>query len=286
MDAATIHVQVKPKPFLKWAGGKTKLLPIMEPLFPGDFGTYFEPFLGAGAVFFHLANEGRIKHAFLSDINQDLVNAFMKVRNVPGDLVRHLEELKEDHCSDSYYEARLRFNSGFMTQTVRAAHFIYLNKTCFNGLYRVNSQGDFNSPFGCYKNPKICDEAMLHAVSQTLRRTSASVMPLDFAVTMKSAIKGDFIYLDPPYVPLSETENFTAYDAEGFALKEHERLAAAFRSADKRGVLLMATNHDTPLVRRLYAGFKLTKAQVQRSINSDASARKAGAPELIIRNYE
>ncbi|OHD22137.1 MAG: hypothetical protein A2Y38_10315, partial [Spirochaetes bacterium GWB1_59_5] len=208
------------------------------------------------------------------------------VRDCYKALVPHLEELKEEHCSDSYYEARLRFNSGFMVPQVRAAHFIYLNKTCFNGLYRVNSDGDFNSPFGCYKNPTICDEPMLRAVSETLKRTKAKISYLDFGVTMKEADEGDFIYMDPPYVPLSETENFTAYDAEGFALKEHERLAAAFRSADKRGVLLMATNHDTPLVRRLYAGFKFTAAQVQRSINSDASARKAGAPELIIRNYE
>lgn len=262
-------------PFLKWAGGKSQLLATIERRLPKHFNRYFEPFLGGGAVFFRLLPE----RALLSDINEELINCYRVVRDDVESLV---EELRR-HRNDRHHFYRIRAqNVATLSDVQRAARLIFLNKTCFNGLYRVNSKGQFNVPFGRYKNPRICDAANLLAVSRVL--CSASMVCAPFEVALIEAGKGDFVYLDPPYQPISATSKFTGYTRGAFGYEDQVRLAATFKDLHKRGCLLMLSNSDSPVVRDLYADFQAEVVHATRAINCKAD-RRGRIRELLIVNY-
>ncbi len=267
--------QGKASPFLKWAGGKGRLLAQFQPLFPQRYGRYFEPFVGAGAVFFHLNPE----EAHLSDVNFELVNAYQVIRDHVDALIATLSDYQHD--KDFYYALRAQ-DPETLSPVERAARIIYLNKTCFNGLYRVNRRGQFNVPFGDYKNPRILDEAGLRAAHAALQ--NVSVTHQGFDAVLAEAKSGDFVYFDPPYHPLSPTASFTSYAADDFGPEDQIRLAAVFRRLDAKGVKLMLSNSDTPFIRDLYEGFHIQQVWAPRAINRDASKRK-GVHEVVVTNY-
>lgn len=274
-----------PVPFLKWAGGKGQLLESLSRRYPRDFGTYHEPFVGGGAVFFHLWRTGRLKRkqARLADVNPDLVRTYLAVRDHVDELVARLTERHATHDEAHYYEARRSFNEDDLAPVDRAALVIYLNKTCFNGLFRVNSRGHFNVPVGRYVNPVICDEANLRACSAALQ--DAEIVEADFEAALTAVAAADFVYLDPPYVPITKTSYFTAYARDGFDFADQRRLAAGFRALHERGARVMLSNHETPELVELYEGFHVSRVPARRLINSRAERRDADVAEVIIRNY-
>jgi len=263
-------------PFLKAAGGKTALLPKILPRLPAKIKTYYEPFLGGGAVFFALAAESRFEHAVLGDANEEFAHAYTTLaRDVDG----VIRALKKHVYEETHYYAVRAQEPLKLSPSVRAARIIYLNKSCFNGLYRVNKKGKFNVPFGYYVNPTICDEENLRAVARVLRKAKPGA--LDFAKTVETANRGDVVYFDPPYVPASETANFTAYTAGGFGPEDQERLRNVAKKLAARGVYVLLSNSDTPLVRKLYTGFQIEEVQAPRRVNSKGSKR-GNVGELLI----
>lgn len=268
------------KPFLKWVGGKTALLPEILPRLPERISTYYEPFLGGGAVFFALASEPekRFKRAMLSDANIDLIDTYYALASNVEGVIKKLE--KHVYEEKHYYEVRSQDPEKLSDESA-AARFIYLNKTCFNGLFRVNKKGQFNVPFGRYTNPTICDEESLRSVSSVLRGQNVYLAKRDFEEAVSTASRGDAVYYDPPYCPLSDTANFTAYSAGGFGLAEQERLRDCFAQLDSRGVHVLLSNSDTPLVRKLYKGFKIEEVRAPRRVNSKAEKRGEVGEVLI-----
>ncbi len=264
------------RPFLKWAGGKGRLLSQYEPFLPAAIDTYYEPFLGGGAVFFHLA--GRVRRAVLGDINPELVNVYRCVRDEVEPLIRHLRDHQRWHCPDYYYTVRAR--QQLSTPVERAARLIYLNKTCYNGLYRENSQGHFNVPVGRYKNPAICDAYLLRQASTALQIAEIHTFSFDHLLE-RSLTPQDFIYFDPPYHPISPTSSFTGYSRYGFTGVDQERLAGLFRALAAQGLRLMLSNSDCELIRELYQGFELHPILAARAINSRAGSR-GKISELLI----
>ena len=265
---------------VKWAGGKSQLLKQFELFFPKKIDFYIEPFLGSGAVFFYIQRKYKPKKIILSDTNEELINAVIMVRDKVGTLIEHLKKHKEQHNKEYYYNRRA-LDSSALTDIERAARFIYLNKTCFNGLYRVNSKGKFNVPIGSYKNPGILKEDVLMAASKLLQDVKIKVMP--FENILDRATKDAFIYFDPPYCPLKKT-SFTTYTKEVFLEEEQKKLADVFKALDKKGCEVMLSNSDTKFVRDLYAGFNVCTVQAKRFINSKAEGR-GSINELVIRNY-
>ncbi|RMG92648.1 MAG: DNA adenine methylase [Chloroflexi bacterium] len=269
----------KAAPFLKWAGGKQRLLPQYEPYFPPRelTGRYFEPFVGSAAVFFHL----QPAHAVLADRNDKLIEVYEAVRDEVEAVIAALKPHRNE--SAYYYEVRAQ-DPCKLTRAERAARLIYLNKTCYNGLYRENSRGEFNVPFGRYKNPRICDEERLRLASQVLQGVSLQVA--DFEDVVSVAEEGDLVYFDPPYVPLSETSSFTAYHRLGFGEADQRRLADVVESLTERGCRVMLSNSSAPLVYELYDNgrFLLVPVQARRNINSKAD-RRGPVQELLILNY-
>lgn len=273
--------QGAPHPFLKWAGGKSKLVPELLARVPADVATYHEPFLGGGALFFALRSATlRPVHAVLSDVNYDLVTTYEVVRDDVRGLVRALGRHAKQHQArglDYYLEVRASVPK---SDVARAARLVYLNKTCFNGLWRVNKQGRFNVPMGRFRTPPtICDEENLYACSEALR--GAAVVCLDFREILPDCVPGDFVYLDPPYYPLSETSSFTAYAKEGFGPAEQRALADEVLALDLRGVDFLLSSPDCPAVRELYQGFKLEQVTMRRNINS-VSTRRGPVGELLV----
>ena len=266
------------RPFLKAVGGKTALLPEILPRLPAKIKTYYEPFLGGGAVFFALAAEKRFAQAVIGDMNEDFMCAYRALVMDFDGLVRTLK--KHVYDEKRYYEVRAERPEKLL-QSARAARLIYLNKTGFNGLYRVNRKGEFNVPFGRYTNPTICDEANLSAVAAVLRGTNTTLVSSDFEITVKKAKRGDVVYFDSPYCPASETANFTAYTSDGFGLTSQERLRDVAKKLIDRGVHVLLSNSDTPLVRKLYKGFKLEEVQAPRRVNSKGGKR-GNVGELLI----
>ncbi|MBV8086950.1 MAG: DNA adenine methylase [Chloroflexi bacterium] len=267
-------------PVVKWAGGKGQLLGQLEPFFPpsGAYNRYFEPFLGGGAVFFHL----QPPRAVLSDLNEELINVYEIIRDQLDELLASLRKHKTDEAY--YYWVRELPLNRKLTNVQRASRFIYLNKWCYNGLYRVNSKGQFNVPRGRYKTPpRIFDEQNLHNVSSLLNGAALSVAPYELAIA--KAGRGDFVYLDPPYQPLSATANFTRYTKDSFDEEDQIRLAQSLDDLDHRGGRFLLNNHDTPLQRRLYSRFNLDVATANRMINSRGDRRR-GTTELIVTNYD
>jgi DNA adenine methylase len=268
-----------PAPIVKWVGGKTKLLGELVGRSPHTYHRYFEPFLGGAAMFFRLGPAA----AVLSDTNEDLIGTYRAVRDDVEGVIRALGKHRAKHCETYYYDVRDRWNDrrASMTPADRAACFIYLNKTCFNGLWRVNRRGSFNVPAGRYENPTILDPAGLRASSEAL--CSALLEVASFESVLDDAKSGDFVYFDPPYDPVSVTSNFTSYTADSFGPEDQAKLAATFRELSSRGCAVMLSNSDTPLVRKLYAGFHVDRVMCARAINSKADARGAVA-EVIVTN--
>jgi DNA adenine methylase len=275
-------------PFVKWAGGKSQILSELDFMVPSQFDRYFEPFLGGGAMFFYISSKNIQFTSYLSDMNEELINAYRVVKDNVEGLIRlllHHEAEYNNSRHEFYY--RLRANIKLVTDVERAARFITLNKTCYNGLYRVNSKGIFNVPMGRYKNPMVCDSRNLRKVGTALRKYDAKIQALDYTDALLSAEEGDFIYLDPPYDPLSGTAYFTHYTHNGFTEQDQMKLAKVFATLNERKCKVLLSNSDTQLVRNLYKDFaKYTKElSVLRSINSKAS-RRMGHKELLIRNYD
>lgn len=260
---------VEARPFLKWAGGKTQLIPQLEDLLPRDIKTFYEPFIGGGSFFFHLANKRRFTRAVLNDWNPELVNAYRVVRDFVEELI---EQLALYEINKETFEELRKTDPNDLSPVRRAARTIFLNKTCFNGLYRLNKKGHFNAPWGSYKNPKVLNEAVLRNCSEALNRF-AVLHNKDFAETVKTAKFGDVVYFDPPYVPLNPTSNFLNYTSDGFSWTDQRRLALCFRELVDRGVAVIASNSDTPQVHELYEGFERHIVQARRSINSKGNKR-------------
>lgn len=265
---------------VKWAGGKKQLLEQFKPLFPEKINRYFEPFVGGGAVAFFVLKYYKPRQATISDINGELVNLYIVVKNKPDELIETLKKLKKLHSEETFYKIRAE-DPKLLCEVDMAGRFIYLNKTCFNGLYRVNSKGGFNVPSGKHTNPSILMEDDLREVSQLLK--NADIAKADFEEVLKHAQKGDFIYFDPPYYPLNKA-SFTKYAKGDFLEKEQEKLFEVFKELDKRGCLVMLSNSDTEFIKNLYKDFNIHFVRASRMINSKGSER-GKINEIVITNY-
>lgn len=269
--------EVKAVPFIKWVGGKRSLLAQIRPHLPEKFGRYFEPFLGGGALFFDL----RPERATLSDKNDRLVRAYWGVRHHVDEVVRLLSSYRYER---EFFEEMRRTDADSLGEAEAAAWFIYLNKTCFNGLYRVNGKGKFNVPFGRYKSPTICDEENLRAAARALSGSEIVCTCTDFEKAAREAERGDLVYFDPPYVPISKSSNFTGYTAGGFTKEDQERLRDVADLLRLRGVHVLISNSNAPLVRELYdeRRFTIVPISARRSVNATASGRGAITELLMV----
>lgn len=270
-------------PFLKWAGGKTQQLGELQSHIP-SFHTYYEPFVGGGALFFHLASSKSDFRAYLSDLNAELVNAYRVVKNNVEELICNLGKHETSYFRDPegfYYDLR---GARPISRIEKAARLVALNKTCYNGLYRVNSTGAFNVPMGRYRNPLICNLEQLRNASAALAKTKASIRTCGYAAALSNAGKGDFVYLDPPFVPLSRTSNFVNYTREGFNASDQGLLAKIYRNLHRKGCRVLLSNSDTKLARELYSEFNQFRIRVSRAISCKGDAR-TGFTELLVRNY-
>ncbi len=277
-------------PFIKWAGGKSRLISQIKNFIPKDFNNYFEPFVGSGALFFYMVKSFKIKREFcahLSDINSELINVYKTIKDNLMDLIQELQYNEIEYYKNPkrfYYKLRaenFEFNS-----IKKAARFITLNKTCYNGLYRVNKKDLFNVPIGKYINPKICDFQNLTKVNQIMNLTNTILEDYDYYNITLKIKENDFIYFDPPYHPLNETSKFTNYTSYGFDYNQQKRLANFFYELDKRKCKILLSNSDTTFVRDLYSSFteNIVSLKTLRSINSNSEKRKNHS-ELIIKNF-
>jgi len=276
------------KPFVKWAGGKRQLLPELLKCIPKKFNNYFEPFVGGGALFFELYNLGILenKEVYLFDINEELINSYKVIRDYLNELIEKLKEFKVKHNKEFYYQIReldRKEDYKNLDSITKAARFIYLNKTCFNGLYRVNKKGYFNVPMGSYKNPQIVDEENLLEISKALK--NVVIKHCDYKEILKYVKKNDFVYFDPPYYPLSDTANFTSYTQNNFLENEQIELFKTFKTLSNRGVFVLESNSDTDFIKNLYKNYKIEKVLANRAINSKANKR-GKITEILIRNYQ
>ncbi|MGB4971556.1 MAG: DNA adenine methylase [Cyclobacteriaceae bacterium] len=272
------------QPVLKWAGGKRQLLPEIRKSLPNpkSYNRYFEPFLGGGAVLFDL----QPKKAVVNDFNTEAINVYQIIKDDVNGLIEHLKTHKNE--SEYFYNIReLDRNVGFgeMPALVRASRIIYLNKTCYNGLFRVNSQGQFNVPFGRYKNPNIVNDVVLRAVSRYLNDNKVEILNTDFEKSLNSIKKNDFVYFDPPYDPVSDSSSFTGYTLNGFDKSEQERLKKLCDRLNDKGCKFLASNSATPFILDLYKNYQIVVVGATRSINSNASGR-GKIDEVLIKNYE
>ena len=280
------------KPFIKWVGGKRQLLDEISKYVPDNVDTYFEPFLGAGAVFFHLAPE----KAVLNDINTDLIELYEIIRDNPRDLIKELGKHKRNNSKEYYYDVRnWDRSSGYhlRTKVSKAARFIYMNKVGYNGLYRVNSSGQYNVPYGKYVNPKILDESLIENVSKYLNSNKITFTSLDFEKTVETAKKGDLIYFDPPYDPLTPTASFTAYQKDGFNRDDQIRLKLCSDDLVRRGAKVILSNSNTTFINELYSNknegaksdveyYVVHLVDAKRNINSKGDRRGAIKEVLIV----
>lgn len=277
------------KPFVKWVGGKGKLIPDLENFFPKKFNNYFEPFVGGGALFFYLTQSRSIPSASINDINPKLIITYNEIKNNPKKLILLLKkiELKYKKLSQEkqkifFYEIRGKYNKNNLDKLNTTAYLIFLNKTCFNGMYRENSKGEYNIPFGDQKNPTICDEENILAVSKCLKNTE--ITNLSFEKAVNKCKKGDFVYFDPPYYPINTTSNFTGYSKSTFGQKQQEKLADVFKKLAKRGCFVMLSNSNTTFIKDLYKNFHINYLDAARSINSKGSKR-GKIKEIVVTNY-
>lgn len=276
------------RPFLKWAGGKRQLLPEIKKNLPKNIGkaNYYEPFLGGGALLFEL----QPKKAIVNDSNSELINCYQVIKDSVEELIELLKVHKVRNCQEYYYEQReldrLQKKYSKLSKIEKAARIIYLNKTCYNGLFRVNSKGYFNVPFGRYKNPNILDEAVLRAVHSYLNKNTVTFLNTDFEQAVKDAKKGDFIYFDPPYDPVSDTASFTGYDINGFNKDEQRRLKQVFDQLNAKGCNVMLSNSATDFILELYQDYKKNIKIISATRNINSNAFKRGKiDEVLILNY-
>ena len=280
------QITVEPKPFVKWAGGKRQLLAELEKNFPKQFGTYFEPFLGGGAVLFDLlAKKPNIKCS-VSDLNSDLVLAYVTIRDKLGRLIESLENHSKNYHKDStnyYYEVRKQEPK---QQIEKVSRLIFLNRTCFNGLYRVNKKGQFNVPLGRYTNPNIVNKENLTAVNKILQSKTIKISCRGFEAVLDDAKKCDLVYFDPPYQPISSTANFTSYTHRDFTEDDLERLADLANQLSSKGCHVLLSNSNSKTVKNHFSGkhWSISKINVNRAINSNP-AKRTGHKEIIIKNY-
>ncbi|HHV35610.1 MAG TPA: DNA adenine methylase [Syntrophomonadaceae bacterium] len=270
-------------PVVKWVGGKRQIIDEITKYVPETFSTYYEPFLGGGAVLFEL----QPKKAVVNDINKELMNIYEVIKDNVEDLIDDLKRHKND--KDYFYKIREldrdRERYSILTSVQKASRIIYLNKTCFNGLFRVNKSGEFNAPFGNYKNPNIVNETTLRAVSAYFNKAKIRFSCQDFEDALKWSRKGAFVYLDPPYDPVSETASFTGYDKGGFDRDEQIRLKKTCDKLDKKGVKFLLSNSATDFIMDLYQGYKIEVIQAKRAINSKAD-RRGNVDEVLVMNFE
>lgn len=272
-------LQQETYPIVKWVGGKRQLMFELLKNMPENYNRYFEPFIGGGALFFELQPD----NAYISDLNEELINLYKVVRDNVEELITDLQ--KHDISKEYFIEIRnIDRTEEYKnwSNVKKASRFIYLNRTCFNGMYRVNSKGEFNVPFGHYKNPRILDENNLINCSNLLQRTE--IRHADFSEILKKVKKGDFVYFDPPYVPLSETSSFTSYTKDGFDLDMQFKLRDVCDELDSIGVKFLLSNSDTKLVNELYENYNIKKVFASRQINANADGR-GKITEVLVRNY-
>jgi DNA adenine methylase len=275
-------------PFVKWAGGKSQILSQLDSMIPSEFNEYHEPFLGGGAMFFHLVSNRNMRFsAHLSDINEELITTYNVVKDEVKELIQILRKYErgyKNNPSEFYYKLRDEIKLNNKVET--AARFITLNKTCYNGLYRVNRNGVFNVPMGRYKNPLICDASNLENISNAFRYSKTVIKISDYKDVLHRVKQDDFIYLDPPYHPISSTSNFTGYTDYGFDDKDQSELARIFVELDHKKCKVLLSNSDTQFIRTLYSdsSIYIKEVNVLRAINCNASKR-TGHKELLISNY-
>lgn len=272
-------------PLLKWAGGKRQLRSELTRRLPDRWGTYFEPFIGGGALLVELANTGRLEHAVIGDKNPELVNLYRVVKQDPDGLTHALADAKFRNDDESFRQLKAEFNALIGTRkrpVDRAALFVYLNKHSYNGLWRVNRKGQYNVPFGKHTRLSLPSYESIRKFSSMLR--DMTLMHADFEQIVRTAKHGDYVYFDPPYHPLSKTARFTDYTTGGFSFEDQERLAGVFRRLSKKGVRLMLSNSSTDEIYNLYDGFSIDIVPAKRFINCKGEKR-SGASELIITNY-
>ncbi len=280
------QIATTPKPFVKWAGGKRQLIPILNENLPKSFGTYYEPFLGGGALLFHILAERNAQKCSISDLNSDLVLTYTTIRDRINELISSLKSHDRNYQKDSksyYYSVR---GSNPRSEIEKTSRLLFLNRTCFNGLYRVNSKGKFNVPLGSYTNPNIVNEENLRSVSAILQSSKVTIKCRDFESVLRDVKKGDLVYFDPPYQPVSETANFTSYTNKNFTYEDLNRLAELCLKLDSKGCKVLLSNSDSKEVAEIFSDkpWKINKVQVNRSINSN-SKKRTGHFELLIKNY-
>ncbi len=277
------------RPFLKWAGGKRQLLPVLRRYIPPKYKTYFEPFIGAGAMFFDL----QPKKAIINDTNKELINCYQVIKDNPIELLEIIKEHKQNNEKIYYYLQRDldRNKTEFdkLSNVKKAARIIYLNKTCFNGLFRVNSQGQFNVPYGDNKNPLIAEDIVIMAISDYLNTNEIEILNQDFKDSVSKAKNGDFIYFDPPYDPVSDSSSFTGYDLNGFDKEEQIRLRDLCNNLVQKGCQVLISNSDTAFIREIYGDknyYKIDEVKASRNINSVGASRGKINELLIFSNYD
>jgi len=270
-------------PVLKWVGGKRQLIDTFSPLLPKRITSYCEPFVGGGALLFYL----QPSVAIINDINIELIGVYKVIRDNVDELIEELKKYKNE--ADFFYSIRDwdrdREKYETLSNIEKAARILYLNKTCYNGLYRVNNAGEFNSPFGHYRNPNIINEPVLRAVSAYFNGTKVIFSSRDYALVLSEVKKGTFVYLDPPYDPVSDTSSFTGYTKSGFSKEEQIRLRECCDELDNRGVKFMLSNSATPFIMEQYSDYNITVVHAKRAINSVGSKR-GDVDEIVVRNYE
>ncbi len=269
------------RPFLKWAGGKRQLVPELLKYVPDTYSRYYEPFIGGGALLLTLQPET----ATISDRNSELINCYQIVKDSVDDLIQNLQQHRNE--KDYFYEVRSwdrQTEFANKTAAQRAARIIFLNKTCYNGLFRVNSKGQFNAPFGRYKNPTIADKTVLRRVSAYLNRANVTIYQADFAMAVANAGKGDFVYFDPPYDPVSTTASFTGYYRNGFNRTEQQRLKAVVDDLTVCGCKVLLSNAYTEFIQDLYQDYRCVRVSATRAINSNATKR-GKVDEILVMNY-
>lgn len=270
-------------PVLKWVGGKRQLLDTLTPLLPKRITSYCEPFVGGGALLFNM----QPNCAYINDINEELIRVYSVIKNDVEPLIVALQEYKNE--ADFFYSVRDwdrdRIKYASLSDIEKAARILYLNKTCYNGLFRVNNSGEFNSPFGNYRNPNIVNAPTLRAVSSYLNSATVTLTSMDYAQVLETLPRGTFVYLDPPYDPVSDTASFTGYSKGGFSRDEQIRLRECCDALTKRGLKFMLSNSSTDFIREQYAAYNIITVQAKRAINS-VSTKRGEVDEVVVRNYE
>lgn len=279
------------KPFVKWVGGKGKLIPELIKYIPKSINNYYEPFVGGGALFYSLCSNQsfKIKKSYINDINGKLINAYKQIKDNSEKLIGELKkieieyrELDLEKQKEYFYKIRKLYNENNISDLTRAVYLIFLNKTGFNGMYRENSSGGFNIPFGDQPNPTICDENNIIAVSKLLQNTI--ITSESFEIAVSKCKKGDFVYFDPPYHPINKTSSFTSYSKNSFNQDDQEKLCNVFKKLDKKGCFVMLSNSNTPFIKKLYKDYNINYVMAARSINSDGNGR-GKIKEIIVTNY-